>query len=328
MALTLAIPSKGRLQEQAASYFADAGMTLKQASGARGYRATLSGQPGVDVMLLSASEIAAALVAGDVHFGITGEDLLRETAPELESRIALIHPLGFGFANVVVAVPQAWIDVSTMADLDDVCAAFAHRHRRRLRVATKYVHLTRAFFAHAGISDYRIVESAGATEGAPTAGTAEAIVDITTTGATLAANGLKTLPDGTILESQAQLAASLAADWDTGTRATAEAVLARLGARERAKASQVLRVHLGSEAETVIRALGKADVTLLSRPGALAGEYALLCPRARLMDAMAVLRAHGDAAASVHDADYIFDDGNPLYAKLVAALTAGTPAPP
>ena len=149
MTLTLAIPSKGRLQEQASAYFADAGITLKQASGARGYRATLSGLPDIDVMLLSASEIAAALLAGDVHLGITGEDLLRETAPELESRIALLKPLGFGFANVVVAVPQAWIDVSTMADLDDVCAAFAHRHRRRLRIATKYLHLTRAFFAHA-----------------------------------------------------------------------------------------------------------------------------------------------------------------------------------
>jgi ATP phosphoribosyltransferase len=329
MTLTLAIPSKGRLQEQAASYFADAGLSLKQASGARGYRATLSGQPGVDVMLLSASEIAAALLAGDVHFGVTGEDLLRETAPELESRIALIHPLGFGFANVVVAVPQAWIDVSTMADLDDVCAAFAHRHRRRLRVATKYVHLTRAFFAHAGISDYRIVESAGATEGAPTAGTAEAIVDITTTGATLAANGLKTLSDGTILESQAQLAASLTADWDGETRATAQALLARLGARERAKASQVLRVHLGSDADAVIAALGKAEVSLLSRPDTLAGEYSLLCPHARLMDAMAILRARGDAAATVHNADYIFDDGNPLHAKLETALaTEARLAPP
>ena len=178
MTLTLAIPSKGRLQEQAAEWFADAGLALKQTSGARGYRATLAGLPDIDVRLLSASEIAASLVAGNVHLGITGEDLIRETAPELTASVALIHALGFGYANVVVAVPQAWIDISTMADLDDVCAAFAHRHRRRLRIATKYLHLTRAFFAQAGISDYRIVESAGATEGAPTAGSAEAIVDI------------------------------------------------------------------------------------------------------------------------------------------------------
>ncbi|HEX4860636.1 MAG TPA: ATP phosphoribosyltransferase, partial [Rhizomicrobium sp.] len=140
MTLTLAIPSKGRLQEQAGEWFADAGLALKKTSGARGYRATLAGLPDVDVRLLSASEIAASLIAGDVHLGITGEDLIRETAPDPTVSVALIHALGFGYANVVVAVPQAWIDVSTMADLDDVCAAFAHRHSRRLRIATKYVH--------------------------------------------------------------------------------------------------------------------------------------------------------------------------------------------
>ena len=229
--LTLAIPSKGRLKEQLEKYFAAAGLVLKQTAGARGYRATLEGFSGIDVMLLSSSEIASSLADGDVHLGVTGEDLIREAAPELETRVALLKPLGFGFADVVVAVPRAWIDVSTMADLDDACAAFAQRHRRRLRVATKYTQLTRGFFARAGISDYRIVSSAGATEGAPTAGTAEAIVDITTTGATLKANGLKILDDGVILKSQAQLAMSLAADWSDDRRAGAIALLDKLGAK-------------------------------------------------------------------------------------------------
>jgi len=229
--LTLAIPSKGRLKEQVDATFAKAGVALVQTAGARGYRATVEGHPGVDVMLLSSSEIAAALADGDVHLGITGEDLIREAAPEPEGRVALLRPLGFGFADVVVAVPRTWIDVSTMADLDDICAAYAHRHKRRLRVATKYAQLTRRFFARAGISDYRIVPSAGATEGAPTAGTAEAIVDITTTGATLRANGLKALDDGVILRSQAQLAMSLAAEWDAEQRAAAATLAARLGAQ-------------------------------------------------------------------------------------------------
>ena len=226
--LTLAIPSKGRLKDDCNAYFADAGAVLKQAAGGRGYRATLGGFPDIEVLLLSAGEIAASLLTGDVHLGITGEDLLREAAPELNGRIHLIRPLGFGFANVVVAVPQYWIDVSTMADLDDVCAGYAHRHRRRLRVATKYAQLTRSFFAQARIADYRIVASAGATEGAPAAGTAEVIVDITTTGATLRDNGLKVLEDGVILKSQAQLAASITADWDAPSRAACEKLLAQL----------------------------------------------------------------------------------------------------
>src|ERR1700759_2050515 len=287
-ALTLAIPSKGRLKDDCNAYFADAGAVLKQAAGGRGYRATLGGFPDIEVLLLSAGEIAASLLAGDVHLGITGEDLLREAAPELNGRIHLIRPLGFGFANVVVAVPQYWIDVSTMADLDDVCAAFAHRHRRRLRIATNYVQLTRAFFAGTGISDYRIVESAGATEGAPAAGTAEAIVDITTTGTTLAANGLKTLEDGTILESQAQLAASLAADWNSAARTACENLLARLNARARAKVSQILRVRLNGQAEKLLESLSRtAGATVLSRPNDAGGEYSLLVPRAQLMEAIA-----------------------------------------
>ncbi len=228
--VTLAIPSKGRLKEQVDACFAKAGVALKQIAGARGYRATVEGHPGIDVMLLSSSEIASSLAGGDVHLGITGEDLIREAAPELEGRVALLKPLGFGYADVVVAVPRSWVDVSTMADLDDICAAYAHKHRKRLRIATKYTQLTRAFFAHAGISDYRIVPSAGATEGAPTAGTAEAIVDITTTGATLKANGLKILDDGVILKSQATLAMSLAAEWDTDMRAAAAALVGRFGA--------------------------------------------------------------------------------------------------
>jgi len=228
MTLILAIPSKGRLKEKCDETFAQAGLSLEQAS-ARGYRASFTGMAGIEVMLLSASEIASALLAGDIHLGITGEDLLRESAPEIEGRIALVKKLGFGFADVVVAVSNAWIDVTTMADLDDVCAAYAARHRKRLRVATKYAHITRGFFAHNGIADYRIVPSAGATEGALAAGTAEVIVDITTTGATLRDNGLKILDDGVILKSQATLAASLTAEWDEETRTARAALFGKLG---------------------------------------------------------------------------------------------------
>ena len=234
----VAIPSKGRLKEACGEWFAVRGLVLEQAAGTRGYRARLAGMPDVEVMLLSAGEIASSLLAGDIHMGVTGEDLLREAAPELEGRLHLAAAMGFGFADVVVAVSRYWIDVSTMADLDDVCAAFAATHRRRLRVATKYAALTRSFFAHNGIADYRIVPSAGATEGAPAAGTAEVIVDITTTGATLRDNGLKILEDGVILKSQARLAASLTAEWDEGARAAAGALLDKIGADYPALAGQ------------------------------------------------------------------------------------------
>jgi ATP phosphoribosyltransferase len=311
--LTLAIPSKGRLQEQAIEYFADAGLTVKKSAGARGYRATLEGLPDIDVMLLSASEIASALLAGDIHLGITGEDLIRESAPSLEGRVALVKPLGFGFADVVVAVPQAWIDVSSMADLDDVCAAFYQRHHRRLRIATKYVSLTRAFFAKTGIWDYRIVESAGATEGAPAAGAAEAIVDITTTGATLAANNLKILEDGTILKSQSQLGAGLAATWSTEAASAAKTLLARLVARERAKSSLVLRAKLNGSPDAALSAVAAHGVSVLSKPSSTAGEYSFLCPRATLSEAITALRRRGASGSmTAETVDYVFETEDPL----------------
>ena len=151
--LTFAIPSKGRLQEQAIAFLSDAGLRLKQSRGDRDYAATFEGLVDVGVSLLSASEISSELQAGRIHMGISGQDLLREHDAGSGERIVEIENLGFGRANVVVAVPRAWIDVSTMADLDDVASGFHLRHHRRLRVATKFVNLTRAFFARHGIAD-------------------------------------------------------------------------------------------------------------------------------------------------------------------------------
>jgi ATP phosphoribosyltransferase len=209
-ALTLAIPSKGRLKEATEAHFARAGLTLERKGSDRLYRATLNGLAGIEIALLSAAEIAAALRDGKTDLGVTGEDLLNETIAPEDGRATTLARLGFGPADVVVAVPAAWLDVATMSDLDDVSVGFYARHGRRLRVATKYPNLTRRFFATKGVTGYRTVESLGATEGAPAAGIAEAIVDITTTGATLSANALKILDDGVILRSQASLVARAA----------------------------------------------------------------------------------------------------------------------
>ena len=232
--LILAVPSKGRLQQNAEAFFARSGLELVKPRGARDYRGTIAGFDGVEVAYLSAAEITAQLAPGAVHLGVTGEDLVREMIPQSDRHVVLIDPLGFGFANVVVAVPQAWIDVRNMADLDDVATAFRLKHERKMRLATKYANLTRGFFAAHGVVDYRIVESSGATEGAPAAGTAELIVDITTTGATLAANGLKVIEDGVILRSQANLVAAREASWETAQRETARLVLDRIAAQKRA----------------------------------------------------------------------------------------------
>ena len=204
--ITLAIPSKGRLMEATAELLAKAGFTIDRLGADRGDRGVLRGLDEVEVAFLSASEIAQNLRDGNVDLGVTGQDLLTEKIPPEDKAVRLLVRLGFGPADVVVAVPECWLDVATMADLDEIAESFYERHGRRLRVATKYHNLTRRFFAEKGVTGYRIVESLGATEGAPAAGIAEIIVDITTTGSTLAANALKILDDGVILRSCAVLA--------------------------------------------------------------------------------------------------------------------------
>ncbi len=205
--LVIALPSKGRLMEKAQALFAQAGYDISRIGHERGYRGAIDGMENAEVAFLSASEIAHHLREGKIDLGVTGEDLLRENIARLEETARILTPLGFGHADVVVAVPESWLDCATMADLEEISEEFHARHGRRLRVATKYLRLTRRFFARHGVSGYRTVISLGATEGAPAAGMAELIVDITSTGSTLRANHLKVLDDGVILRSQAVLAA-------------------------------------------------------------------------------------------------------------------------
>jgi ATP phosphoribosyltransferase len=319
--LVLAVPAKGRLQENAEAFFARSGLALVKPRGARDYRGAVSGLEGVEVAYLSASEITAQLAAGTVHMGVTGEDLVREQMPDADRRVVLIEPLGFGFATVVVAVPQAWIDVRTMADIDDVATAFRQTHGRRMRVATKYINLTRDFFAKHAVIDYRIVESAGATEGAPAAGSAELIVDITTTGATLSANGLKIVDDGVILRSQANLVASRGANWDVDTRETARVILDRIAAQARARAFREVRARFAAcDTGLVENAKVKFGVATPFGGPTSSGMLTLHCPPDQVYALTSFLRDNGAEAVAVADLDYVFSRDNPLYAKLEAGL--------
>lgn len=224
----LAVPSKGRLMEQTQTMFAGAGLKLVKTGHERGYHGAIEGIDNLEVLFLSASEIAQQLNLGRVHLGITGEDLIRETIPDADARVELVQSLGFGNADVVVAVPTCWIDAVRMLDLEDIATLFRREHGQRLRVATKFMNLTRRFFAEKGVTGYRIVESLGATEGTPAAGTADVIVDITTTGTTLRANRLKVLEDGLILRSQANLVASRTAARSRSVNAVTNALLAHI----------------------------------------------------------------------------------------------------
>ena len=307
--LIIAVPSKGRLKEQVEAWLADCGLDLQAVGGARGYLGGLKGLPDAQVRLLSAGDIADALDAGEAHLGITGEDLLRERGEELDARVLLLKALGFGRADLVVAAPKSWLDVETMADLEEVAHDYLARTGRRMRVATKYLVQTRSFFARHGVVDYRITESSGATEGAPAAGAAELVVDITTTGATLAANGLKVLADGLILKSQAQLAASLKARWSKSQLAAAERLLRIVEARTAALASATLTwPATGEAAEAKV-------VDALVAAGASHRPHGLLVEVGQLAQASLALTAAGLGPVTAARPDFVFEvDCPPLEA--------------
>jgi ATP phosphoribosyltransferase len=210
-----------------------------------------------------------------------------------------------------------------MADLDDVATAFRARHDRKMRVATKYVNLTRGFFAAHGIVDYRIVESAGATEAAPAAGTAELIVDITTTGATLAANALKVIDDGIMLRSQANLVASRGASWGASERDTARQILDRIASRARAHECREVRTRFPACNDALLAtATERFGVQTPFGGPTSSGMLTLHCPPQHVYGLASFLREHGAHSVVVADVDYVFARDNPLYAKLEAGLAS------
>jgi len=228
MSVKLGIPSKGRLMEATFEWFADRGVGLIRTGTDREYAAEVRGARGIDLVLLSAGEIPGELAKGRIALGVTGSDVVREKIADWASRVDALAPMGFGHADLVIAVPKVWVDVRDLGDLDAVAAQFRRAHGFRLRIATKYHRLVRAALKAAGVADYQIVDSQGATEGTVANLTAEAIADITSTGATLEANHLKIIGD-VIHASQATLFRSRVAALTAREEADLAALLEKLG---------------------------------------------------------------------------------------------------
>lgn len=193
MTIKLGVPSKGRLMQDTFDWFAERGIQIERTGSDREYSGSVSGIDGVELVLLSAGEIPRELASGRIALGVTGSDVVHEKIARWEDKLEPLCPLGLGYADLYVAVPMAWSDVNDFGDLDAVAEAFWKTHGFRMRIATKYHRLVRAALKEAGVAGYQLVDSQGATEGTVANLSAEAIADITTTGATLKANHLKSI---------------------------------------------------------------------------------------------------------------------------------------
>ena len=229
MSLKIGVPSKGRLMDQTFEWFGARGLTMRQTGAEREYAGAVDSIDGVELVLLSAGEIPRELAAGRIHLGVTGSDLVRDRLVDWADLVAELALLGFGHADLIIAVPNAWIDVDSLDDLDAAAAAFRATHGFRLRIATKYHRLVRDFLTAQGVADYQLVDSQGATEGTVKNLTAEAIADITSSGATLRDNHLKILGGSVIHQSQAVLFLARMALWDANNKQTLTHLLHTLG---------------------------------------------------------------------------------------------------
>ena len=203
--ITIGLPSKGRLKDKAISFFEEKGFKILQSNKERNYFATIENKPNLKIIYLHAKEIIQRMGDGTLDLGISGLDLLNESEKNLRDKIIIKNKLNFGKANLVVAVPNDWIDVQTIADLEEVSFDIRSKRNTRLRVATKYPNLTNDFLLSKGVTQYKLIPSLGATETYPFIGSSEIITDITSTGKTLIDNNLRALKDGQILSSTACL---------------------------------------------------------------------------------------------------------------------------
>lgn len=227
MTLKLGIPSKGRLMADTFNWFGERGVSISRTGTDREYAGRVEGVDGVELVLLSAGEIPRELEAGRIHLGVTGSDVVQEKIARWDAKVAPLAQLGFGHADLVMAVPKTWVDVRDLNDLDAAADAFRRTHGFRLRIATKYHRLVRAHLKAAGVASYQLVDSQGATEGTVANLTAEAVADITSTGATLDANHLKIIGD-VIHASQATLFRSLTAEMSDVDAGYLDALLTRI----------------------------------------------------------------------------------------------------
>lgn len=330
--LRLALPSKGELEEPTLAFLRACGLAVDRPN-VRQYTAGIATLRNTAVLFQRAADIPAKVAEGSVDLGITGLDTVKEFIHADSDCMVLLEDLDYGHCELVAAVPETWIDVSSMADLAEL-AEEMHTRGMELRVATKYTRLTRQFFLQKGLNYFSLVASTGAMEVAPTMGFADIIVDLTSSGATLRENGLRTLSDGTLLRSQACLVGNLAclrADPEAteDTKTILELMEARLRAEEYYSVTANIR---GDSPEAVAQSVmtqpqvagirGPTVARVYSRYGQEQDWFAVtvVIRKHDLLCAVEHLRAMGGSSVTVHSPKYVFEEETQSYRHLLDAL--------
>lgn len=331
-AITLALPSKGAIAEPTLNFLRECGLRIDKPN-QRQYTGVMPAVPAIQVLFQRVTDVLYKVIDGTAQIGITGLDVVREHNHE---NVVVIHDqLGYGQCSLVVAVPETWVDVESMADLLDVALDFREEKQRNIRIATKYPTLTRQFLHNYGLHHFTLVKAEGAIEAAPMLGYADLIIDLTQTGTTLRENHLKVLPDGIIIDSQACLIGNRAAlkngvlALDT-VRTLLEYIDAALTGRSY---YQIIANMYGESAEEVARAVALNPLTHGLQGPTIAPIYGskpdcwytvtIIIPGKNLLQAVEHLRSIGGSQTVVTPVRYVFMEESPKYRELLKSLNSG-----
>lgn len=338
-ALRLALPSKGEMEGPTLEFLAGCGLAVERPS-ARGYTGAIPALPGVAVLFQRAADIPDKVAEGSADLGIAGLDMVYESFREDGDTLVIMEDLGFSRCDLVVAVPDPWIDIATMADLADLALEMRERGRT-LRVATRYPRLVQRFFLSRGLNHFNLVEASGALEAAPTMGYADIIADLTASGATLRDNHLKALADGAILTSQACLMGNRRRLRESRAKMKlAQHLLEFIEARMRAASYYSITANIKGESPEAVAAClcRRPELAGLQGPtiapvyteNSLQGAWyaiTIVVPTQRLLEAVAHLRQIGGSGIAVSIPRYVFEAECQNSRRLAEALR-GRPQPP
>ena len=331
--IVFAVPSKGSLYEGTLSFLKLAGVPVIYGN-QRQYTARLGGVDGISVLFQRAEEIPTKIASGAADLGITGEDLFREQFDQSDEILLALRDLGYGHARLVVAVPNTWIDVSSMEDLAELALSFRMKHKRNLRIASKFPNLSRGFLAKHNIVDYSLVESLGATESAPTSGAADLVIDLTSSGKTLSENHLKVLKDGTVISSQACLIVSRRiAGWGKEKLERLEILLDLIESYLRGRDTYNLQAAVQRSKLTELTGLASPwrlaysipmdQLTSIKAKREPFVVIRITCPRNHLHEVIRQLRSSGAEEVIVTQPEYVFRDQSESFQNLRHILKKG-----
>lgn len=334
--LRIALASKGAYEESTSRFLDSAGLSVWRPN-PRQYVGRVSQIPQAEVLFQRPEDIVHKVADGSADLGITGYDLVAEHASDDPDVHLVLSDLGFRRCQLVLAVPESWLDITTIDDLAELSIEFK-RSGRQLRVATKFPNLVGDHLYRSGVNYFALTAAHGALEAAPALGYADVIADLTETGVTLRDNHMRVIEGGVVLRAQACLIANLRTIGSLPERMEqARTFIELCEARIRSRAYRVITANVVGDSHESVAALIVSNIDLAGETGPTVSQVfpkhvgdqrwfsvSVIVPSDRMLAAVDHLRAAGSSGITVSTPDYMFDTASESFTRLCSASSGCT----